>query len=400
MLESRAVRKTKSYLGSMGGILGALLIILPNSAWANHIPSRVELGRCEKHLKVRLPEVDGLLERYRIGNIYAQYSLERIGIFGGFVLRISKRNSMSTTRTLEVPEELQPWRTAVWSTDGKTYQALSVGFRNLESHSQRLNGAIIENALRYPNDNLRILYSPEFEHSLDSMYTMRWRLHDAVLKKYIDVKKYLSDDDLSLLNRGNEWSDNSEVFALFGGPLKPPEEMSWYDFYDHLAITMEVTYFGKRDFRSPTVRGGLEALGYHSRAPDDKLPFQFRLDPAVAAEFSAKVYARFDPEYTCEAMRFARFDPHLPPQLFNRFLLGMLNTVQARGMKYILASVDDSTLRLFGRYGFKKFLPLPVKQNEKPEYLCYLEVGSPEYMAITKKLKQSVEEVLQNAEDR
>jgi hypothetical protein len=71
-----------------------------------------------------------------------------------------------------------------------------------------------------------------------------------------------------------------------------------------------------------------------------------------------------------------------------------MQTTASRGMRYILASTDAYTSRLFRRYGFKVFATMPTEGGGTSEYLCYLEVGGEDFVRVMGELANASAQVV------
>jgi hypothetical protein len=95
----------------------------------------------------------------------------------------------------------------------------------------------------------------------------------------------------------------------------------------------------------------------------------------------------------------------LPKQQLDFLVLQALQTAESQGVKYIIASADMATSRLFKqKYKFvelammmtKKFQPNESEESVQPEFVLYLEVGSEPYKELIQTLKKSSENVIIN----
>ncbi len=283
----------------------------------------------------------------------------------------------------------------VWYANGQSFQFIDVGFKNFEPDWFVQNAIVADHMILNPNENLYIKYGP---HRRDAELTFRhyrWAFHGHVVERYANVKKYLTPQDLYMLQFSNIGSTNIDVFGLIAHDetLPPGTLLTKDEIRDRLKVTIQISYYGEFNFFHPTMIGALIAKGIKVRQRVFRLPFEKRLDPDVALAYRRRFYQSFKPETTCEFTRLAKFANDVPRPVFDRFILRAMTTADRRGMKTIVASGDEYTTRLFHRYGFKTYAPLPTNSGVN-EYLSYLEIGSPEYWEVYERLLDSALKVI------
>jgi hypothetical protein len=264
-----------------------------------------------------------------------------------------------------------------WFFNQTQYKLLDVGFKNFEAHSTRVNKIIIDHIENYPNQNLKVLYDSPRRSLGKSIGVKRWAMHGAVLLRYEETKPYLSREDLLTLERINSISSNNDVYGLTKDGV--------------LILTIQVTYYGDRRYDKPNLRQILPSQELPTAENKDLFPFEYRFGNLITPEFREKLFTRFDPRYTCEIIRYSSFDPKIPIEIEDRFVLNLFKTIRERGMKHILIGVDQATARLFSyRYGFKHFADLPALNGKKQkEFLYYMDVDGPEFVFINSALTHS-----------
>jgi hypothetical protein len=198
-----------------------------------------------------------------------------------------------------------------------------------------------------------------------------------------------------ILTQLNGFSKNNDVFGLMTYDSTPlPVAISRQEITDRLLMTIQVSYFGDRDFLKPSIQN---LLNYEILPTEnsDRFPFEFRLPRSEAsAEFRQKFHSRFEPRYTCEILRYASFDPYLPIEIEDRFIFNVFNSILDQGMRHIVISVDAATGRLFHRrYGFDPYRELPIPHEGVKEYLYYLDTDSPRFFTAYYALKKNAKKV-------
>ncbi len=280
-------------------------------------------------------------------------------------------------------------KTTLWSHEQKYFLFLDTGFKNLEIESDIIEQAVAYHLLFRPDQNLEVILGEDRIRARQILHKYRWALHFAVLDVYKEKKKYLTPEDLYHLQASAMFSSNSDVFAVLEAEGKV---FSSYDtrgkIADRLLLTLQISYPGERNFFKPTVKGLQVNSGGKPIIDDDRLPFEYRLNPIQEFDFRDKFYTRFPKSSTCEFTRYAKLKK-LPRSTHDRFLLEALHTAVRRGMKVIIASGDRHTARLFGKYGFKIYGELPTRQRETKEFLTYLELNSPEFKQVVWDLESS-----------
>jgi hypothetical protein len=208
-------------------------------------------------------------------------------------------------------------------------------------------------------------------------------MHAAVLSVYHGKKDYLTPADFSTLNFVNRLSSNSDVFGLFLPSAAP--------FRERLQLTIQISYFGNRNFFIPTTRGVLLAAGQPIDETHDRLPFEFRLSKEDVEAFRTALYQRFDQRTSCEITRYTKFAADLPRDVTDEVVRRVFERVARRGIRTMFISVDPLTLRLFKRYGFKPYAELPINHTDpgKKEVLAYLTTDSKEFAEVYRRLAES-----------
>lgn len=270
------------------------------------------------------------------------------------------------------------WRSRIWHDGNEKIRFVDVGFTNLSHESVVLNVIASHHVREFTAKPLLVRYGLKRTAAIRTLHNIRWAVHDRVLEKYEEKKKYLAIDDFGNLIKYNVDSDHSDVFALMEPTAKPIEKMSEKEIKDRLLMAIQVSYFGDRNYFLPSRRGILKVNGYHVEDMSDMLPFGYRIPTQYRPDFLAKFYAEFNPTKTCEMNRYARFGK-FPDAFHDRFLFHAFMTAHARGMETIIASVDTGTSQYFqDEYGFKVFSELPTATGE-PEFLLYMHVNSSEF---------------------
>lgn len=271
-----------------------------------------------------------------------------------------------------------------WEFKNENFFLMNTGFRNLEAHSQKVHGLIWSHISKWPEYALEIRFGDRFHGEAANLRKWRWRMHSAVLKRYRHVKSYLDNADLFLLRWANETSHNNDGFAVFDSNQK-------------LLSTIQISYHGDRNFFEPNLDGFFSLLNLGPSEQLDKLPFEYRLTEPAGITFRHSFYSYFEPSKVCEFTRYAKFD-RMPFEVQNRLLYLALKTAQSRGMRAIIAGGDETTSRLFARYGFKRFGNLPTR-SDSAEYLNFLILPSHEAQVLERSLGQSAEKVKVTAMD-
>jgi len=277
----------------------------------------------------------------------------------------------------------------IWTIDSNKYELIDVGHLQLNKQSQMISRATLEHLLRHPNETLIIHLGRDTVLATNTLKTLRWVVHDSVLAKYKERKPYLSADDFQLLENINRQSGNSEVLGVLNYDDSALVDITEDKLVDRLLATIQITYFGDRNYLFPNLRSLYEANGLEVSDEGDKFPFEYRLDEDKIREFRSKFYKRFEAKTTCEFTRYAKFE-NLPDQVQSRLLHEALRRAKNRGIKTIVASSDDGTKRLFQRYGFQLYPEeLPIKNSVANEHLLFLEVDSFQFQEVYNRLEMT-----------
>jgi hypothetical protein len=378
----------------VGGLLCIILSInLPLRAEGIFIPTpparQIYNGNCNQ----RLSPITTLLSRINILKSFSSFSIGYLPDEAGFIFSPQIPDAPVNIPVMRPMESKSIWRIDHWKTSQTQVNFLDMGLKNLEPDMDEINRLATIQMANAPHTPFEIDISYKRAKERVLLQIMRWRLHDVVLTKYQEMKKYLTSRDFAMLDWTSGWSDNSDLFAIVNGDPLTPEKMTLQALEKKIALTIQITYFGRKDFERPTLQGALDANLLRKYSVEDELPFEFRLGPAMRKEFAERVYTRFDRATTCEFMRYAKVDKDLPRDIHDRFLLEALLTAKMRGMKTILASGDSFTSRLFRRYGFEIFDRLPTNQVGEIEYLSYLDTDSPAFAAVIQMLNASSRDV-------
>lgn len=282
------------------------------------------------------------------------------------------------------------WQSQRWLHKGEAFQFLNIGFKNLEEDSNAINRMVMYHLQRSPEVDLEIRYSPRRSIDLALLKYYRWLVHEAVLGKYRQVKSYLGLHDLRNLRTSSLISNNSDVFAVFMGFSDRIVEIPHPD--KDLALTLQISYLGDRDFLQPSIKGVLMQAGYPPKEQGNFLPFEYRLPLGFFMDFRHKFKSDFDTQSICEFTRYAKF-MQMPSSIQNRMLLEAFLTVRHRKMNLIVVSADRITERLFRRYGFQRFDRLPSAQNQMEEYLLYMRVDSDAFRQTISSLSKTSSDV-------
>jgi hypothetical protein len=324
---------------------------------------------------------------------FSRYSYTMLPNSAGFALRL-KGEKQRNTRTLLVqsPRRFKtiPKR-ELWDFEGRQYEFVDTGFKNLEEYADRVNQLVISHILLHPDQDLVIRYDGQRIGMGDILHTYRWTIHTAVIQKYEEVKKYLERGAFSKLQDLNLRSSNNDVFAL----MIPEHDLDLNptSIRKRLQLTIQITYPGDKTFFRPNLKDLLDSVSVEGSTLRDFLPFEYRIPDDLREGYHKAIFSVFDPSVTCEFTRYATFNSRLPQAVKDRFLFDAFQTAISRGMKNVVISVDKATGRLFRRYGFRKLMVLPTDQDEEEEYLYFLQVDTPFFAEIFEKLFLSGEPV-------
>jgi hypothetical protein len=395
--------------------------------------SPAQIKGCEFDLKQAGPKLVASTPDQALVQAFSQYSIEPIGENAdhGFFLRSPNPDKPVQPKTIIVPsnEWAPPFiEKRKWHYGNGDYVFLDTGFKRFESYSNSLHKIIRDSIVRFPNEDLEFLYGADRVAAAKMSQSFRWALHEAVLRKYKRKKSYLTEKDLSILRELNKISSNNDVFGLFRyDPDLNPADVRDVD--NLLLSTIQITYFGDRDFFNPNVRQVERASRLPVDQSQDLLPFAYRLDrdSKKGKSFLKKFNANFSRKDTCEILRYSSFDAKLPLAIEDRLVYDVFRTIVERGMKHIVIGVDNATGRLFSdRYDFMYYdqLPIPIKKQQQvasdnpagwlfgdlsqppipikyePEFLYYIDVHSPEFQTVYHRLKVHSDEVMVPGEEQ
>jgi len=333
------------------------------------------------------------IARINILKSYSSFSIGNLPGGEGFIFSPSDPIVPPQIPVLHPAESKSIWRIDHWKTQEARVNFVDLGFKNLEYDMDEINWVVSNQMENAPRTPFELDISVKRAEERQRLKIMRWRLHDVVLNRYEQMKEYLTEGDMAMLDWANAQSDNSDLFAIVNGEPLTADQMTLQTLVDKVALTIQIMYFGKKDFERPTLEGALAVNGMRQIKKDDALPFEARIIPIIRENYVKRVYSRFDPATTCEFMRYAKVDKTLPRDIHDRFLLEVLLTAKKRGMKTVLASGDSLTSRLFRRYGFEIFDRLPTKQVGEPEYLSYLDLDSEAFAKVVTDLHKSSKDV-------
>lgn len=281
-------------------------------------------------------------------------------------------------------------RKRVWYFNNQVYQFIDVGFKNFESQSERLNSIIGQHLINHPGENLDIEFGPNRRQAEMFMRRYRWLLHGEVIEVFKKKKKYISPEGFEQLEQVNKDSTNIDVFGLIKfDKVAASRPLSDEQIHDRLGMTLQISYYGERNFFDASLSEVLRAHGFEvPTLRVDQFPFETRLDPKRAYYFRERFYNVFDRHTTCEFTRLAKFAKDLPRPMVDRFIYEAFETAEKRGMKTFVASADSKTSRIFQHYGFKVYSLLPVPTDEE-EVLLVIDVNSPHYQQVKNRLLDS-----------
>lgn len=333
-------------------------------------------------------------------DIFKKFKYNLLPNGGGFNFFTGKPNARTRVVNLSVTfHPLDVWTRKIWQSESQWFQFIDVGFRNLETDSAVTNGIIAAHLTQYPDDNLTVRYGEERIHAEEILSRYRWELHDAVIDKYATVKPYLTPMDLFDLKALNLINDNNDVLGLLdyfqGTDLST---LTAEQIKEHLIMTIQITYFGERNFFTPSPRGILMASGERIDETEDKMPFEHRITPGALPNFRRMFYSDFNRRTICELTRYAKFVNKIPQAIQDKFLLEAIRTAMNRGMKTMIVSADQATARLYRRYGFKVYSELPTGSGEL-EYLMYMHSNGPEFVSLLSRLDANASQVDVMADD-
>ena len=338
-------------------------------------------------------------ERHALIELYNSYSYYSLPFNMGFEVI---PNGDDGVRDFRLVLDLHSVEKSIehWTVGDSTYLFANVGFRNLRRLGERMNRVVLSHLTKNPMYRLRVRHSVHDTTDLDHLVRIRWDIHDQVLQKYRETKEYLSDADLKALRAHPLLSDNSDVIYLLKNPPPPQDPARGYtvrDLTSHPALTIQISYYGDRDFLKPTLEGVLEAAGFPTEQDGDKYPFEYRLSADAAEEFRAALDERFQSASTAELVRYVKFGD-VPRNVQELFILRTMQLVQKRKMKTVLAAGDPLTTRLFRGFGFSVFAPLPT-DTDVHEWLSFIETESEKFGALHERLSSGTRDIKVESRD-
>ena len=256
-------------------------------------------------------------------------------------------------------------KSAVWTVDNRQYQFFDVGFKAFELDSIAINRIVANHILTFPTYSLRMNFSLGLKDLRERIIKYRWQIHSAVIDRYHQTKPYLKQIDEMLFYLPNQESNNYDVFGVLSD-VRDINSISSKDIKENLALTLQISYFGARNFLHPELPEVLNSVGLEVGYNRSSLPFEYRLRSKERDAFMREFANFFKPKYVAELTRYAKFDKSLPVPIHHRLLYKAFKTATARGMRTLVASVDGKTERLFRQYGFRVFKQLPTNQRVEP----------------------------------
>lgn len=381
-------------------IIIALVAILPTSAIHcafakdefHEVPEDLFGPSCREYL---LPEPkQRFSEKVHFVSRYQKFRIGRRPDYRGFYIEPREPKTPSEVRSVSIDLEQPLIKSESWDFANQQQMFfVSAGFHNLEPESYKLNTLVADHIMNHLGEGLIIDYRRKRAREEKRLYNFRWNVHDAVMSVYADYKQYLEPDDFSKLIEYNQHSSHNDVFGLMYTPPSLLAEMRFEDVFPELLMTIQISYYGSRNYLEPSLKGVMAARGFGYYEQEDRLPFEYLISPEKLPEFRKKFYSAFDAQTTCEMNRYAKLHAlaTLPSEYHSLFLLKAITTAKAEGMKTIVAVGDKATMVIFRRYGFKLWGALPVKGE--PEYLMYMEIDSSEYLAFFNRLSLRSEDV-------
>lgn len=359
-------------------LIGAVLLVKPQVSQARVWCSIVHMSEME---------LGSFLERFAIADMPEKQ--------GFYILPKQKPKSQQSVSWIFQKTVPSPVRSVLLTREGKRYQFVDAGFKKLEEYSRFLNHSLLGYLVKNPDQVIRVDYTADYKQSLGDLYRLRWLIHDEVLAVYGRRKQYLSETDFELLKEPIKTSDNADVFAVF----RPGFDMraSDQEIRENLAGAMQVSYHASHQFLRPS---WLQIL--RSQINIDSVggfPFEWRLEQNEYQTFIKKFENRFPKDQTSEITRYFFREPNI--HLHDYLLAEVISRARERGMRYLVASGDPTTARLFEKYGFQTYDHLPTGQGF--EKLIFLDMRSPEFHANFKRIRESkaaLFEVIESPDDR
>lgn len=358
-------------------VLAALVALSAITAQANFCGDKLQIDSAVRtSIVADRAEIESLFEEIK-------YSPSALGL--GFQISVGP---VLGIRDVYVDFDLTPVERTIehWRFGDSTYLFANIGFRNLKKMGEQINQLVLEHLINSPEKMLRVHFSTNNALAKEHLVNLRRAIHAQVLRKYQERKGYLGTNDLRALMSHALFSDNCDVLYLIENP-RPPVNQAAYtlrDLGDKAALTMQLSYFGDRNFFRPSVRGLLSAAGFPIHDNSDLYPFEHRLDEDAALKFRAALDARYSSETAGELVRYVKFAEIARP-VHSLVLLRTMQLAQKRGVQNVFAAGDPKTTRLFRLYGFSHYQNLPIESGVT-ESLTHLEVGSEVFNTVFQKL--------------
>lgn len=334
-------------------------------------------------------------------HLISRFHKFRIGArpdFGGFYVEPMATKHPPVVRTVVLPLDEPLIRVESWEIPNiRRLYFVSAGFRNLESDSQKINATVADHVMNHFGEALQIVFDRKRSREEKRLHNFRWNAHDAVMEVYAKKKDYLEPEDFAKLIAYNQHSSHNDVFGLMYSHPMLMSDISYEDIGHELAMTIQVSYYGSRNFLEPSLKGVLAARGFGYFEDQDRLGFEFLIPDHKLVQFRSEFYSEFEAKSTCEMTRYlnqyrrGRALAMFPTGFQSLFLKRALGTAKTEGMKTIVAVGDKDTMILWQRYGFKLWRQLPI--DGEPEFLLYLKTDSPEYSAFYNRLEAASQDV-------
>ncbi len=343
----------------------------------------------------RSTNCDNLLTPTQLGREFELWDINPLSNEYGLLLTRKGSAADNPTVVVNLPSLIfarSYWRHEWWETAAERYSFLDIGFKNLEQDSYAINEIIAQHLLKGSKHNLKFVFGHQRAKDLDLLVRLRRTVHKLVIETYQNRKPYLDKLDLVQLLEVNRGSSNSDVFALVDNdPNMKWEDLTRDEIRKRLVMTMQINYFGEHQFLFPSKKGVVNTQDKKVILNGNSLPFEYRLSSAQLDDFRRALYQRFDAQTSCELTRWAKVGgpsgEKLSSEFMDRFLAEVLMTVRERGMNTIFVSADKATRRIFSRYQFKLYSPLPIMGEAKSdEVLMYLDLASSEAYKLYEKL--------------
>ena len=331
---------------------------------------------CELALHANVAEVHQL--PHSLMGLLAEYTITDLRDFQGHQL-IRSGGALRQSPAPDLIFNSKKWRRERWSVGAEDYWFYDVGFRNLENDAADLNAAVLAQVMTNPGESHVFTSSEARRRDLRNLHRFRLALHGRVVKQYLEDlarNPYLSES-LAALDESAHLNTNVEVFGILNHRLDWDADAE--DVMNHTVMTVQISFDEHAEYFRPDVFGMLQQLGIKVGRPVP-LPFMLRLvEGRATANFMKEYDETFGKDRVCEIARYLKAIKNLAAPLKNRLLYEVFNRARQRGCTVLVASVKDSTARLFEMYGFQKFRAMPTGTSKR-EYLTYLLVDSPEFI--------------------